>query len=139
MLSNSYGLGVYNICPLIAGYLISCLPPFLFRVFRYVHAQLRSFYSLSTFDSVHMTGSPCLHNFNVFFRNIEVWEPGNRAAPAYSISLVPGHYQTLSSAIEKIFTVTQMVVFHTFNCVTKATGYIIIRDIILPQVLLGTC
>ena len=53
---------------------------FLFWVFRYAHAQLRSFYSLSTFDAFRVTKYTrlsvpaqlqCLHSW--------AWEPGNRA------------------------------------------------------------
>ena len=42
---------------------------FLFWVFEYVHAELRSLYPLSIFDAFYVTkkipGSPRLHNFNV--------------------------------------------------------------------------
>ena len=34
---------------------VSCLLPFVFRVFGHAHAQLRSFYLLSTFDGAHVT------------------------------------------------------------------------------------
>ena len=46
-------LGAYDICPLIARHLLPSLFS-LFWVFGSPHAQLRSFYPLSTLDAAHM-------------------------------------------------------------------------------------